>query len=341
MRSTLKDVAEATGFSVSSVSLVLNGRPNRISKESREKILLAARALDYHPNQAAVSLITHRSNTIGLIIPDITNMFFAQLAKGAETRSSELGYCLVLCNTNDDPEKDMEYLNVLLDRGADGILLVSAYRPGTESSGSTPSEKLLQEKPVVLVDRNAERLVDSGRFSGVFSDNELGGYLATKHLLSLGHRKIGCITGPMGAVSSRNRLFGYIRALQEADLTFDGSLVREGNYHIDTGAEFGRQLIDDGVTAIFACNDMMAYGVYRAAIEKGVDIPGKLSVVGYDDLPFSEIAEPPLTSVSQSAYEMGVEAVDKMIIRIKHPEEPTRIVTMEPGLIVRKSTAKI
>lgn len=340
LRATLRDIAEATGFSISSVSLVLNDRPNRISAESREKIIAAAKRLDYHPNQAAVSLITRRSNTIGLIIPDITNMFFAQIAKGAETRSSELGFSLVLCNTNDDPEKDLEYLNVLLDRGADGILLVSSYRPGIER---TPADRkqLLREKPIVLVDRNAERLLDSGHFSSVFSDNEQGAYLATKYLLSLGHKKIGCVTGPMGAVSSKNRLFGYIRALQEADLPFDGTLVREGNYHIDTGYEYGSALIDAGVTAIFAFNDMMAYGVYRAAAERGVSIPGELSVVGYDDLPFSEISEPPLTSVRQGAYEIGVESVNTIVRQIGDLQRTPQTTTLQPELVVRKSTGQV
>ena len=340
MRATLKDIAEATGYSISSVSLVLNDRPNRISAGSREKILQAAKRLDYHPNQAAVSLITRRSNIIGLIVPDITNMFFAQVAKGAETRSSELGYSLVLCNTNDEPEKDLEYLGVLLDRGADGILLVSSYQPGIERK-PLDGKKLLSEKPVVLVDRNADRLADSGRYSGVFSDNELGAYLATKHLLSLGHKKIGCITGPMAAASSKNRLFGYIRALQEAELPFDNSLVREGNYRIDTGFEFGSQLIDAGASAIFAFNDMMAYGVYRAAGEKGVSIPDDLSVIGYDDLPFSEIAEPPLTSVRQGAYNIGVEAVNAIVRQIDAPQKKPEMLTLRPELIVRKSVKQI
>jgi LacI family transcriptional regulator len=183
--------------------------------------------------------------------------------------------------------------------------------------------------------------VDSGRYSGVFSDNELGAYLATKHLLSLGHRKIGCVTGPMGAASSKNRLFGYIRALQEAELPFDGALVREGNYHIDTGFEFGCALIDAGATAIFAFNDMMAYGVYRAASVKGVSVPGELSIVGYDDLPFSEIAEPPLTSVRQGAYEIGVEAVNAIVRQITEPETAPQNVTLRPELVVRKSTARV
>lgn len=341
MRATLKDIAEATGLSVSSVSLVLNNRPHRISHESCQKILKAARELDYHPNQAAVSLITKRSKSIGLVIPDITNMFFAQIAKGAETRSAELGYSLVLCNTNDNPGKDVDYINVLLDRGVDGILLVSAYRPGGAATKRLPGELRLMEKPVVLVDRNVEHLSAKEHFSGVFSDNELGGYLATRHLISLGHTKIGCITGPMGAVSSKNRLFGHIRALQEAGITFDGALVREGNYHINSGFEFGNQLLDQGVTAIFACNDMMAYGVYRAAAGRGVAIPKELSVVGFDDLPFSEIAEPSLTSVKQSSYEMGVRAVDKIIKMITKPEEIGDISTLKPELVIRKSTGRI
>ncbi len=338
MRATLKDIAEATGLSVSSVSLVLNDRPNRISAKNRQLILEKARELHYHPNQTAVSLITRRSTTIGLVLPDITNTFFAQIAKGAETRSRELGYSLMLCNTNDSPEKDDDYINVLLSRGVDGILLVSSYQPGGDTLCSARWEPSSLEKPVVLVDRGLDQFAHKQRISGVFADNELGGYLATQHLISLGHRKIGCITGPMGAASSKNRLFGHIRALQLAGLTFDSSLVREGDFHTESGFLLGGQLLDLGVTGIFACNDMMAYGVYRAAAQRGVQIPTELSVVGFDDLPFSEITEPPLTTVRQSAYAMGVSAVDKVVrmIRDEHVTEP--IETMSPRLILRKST---
>ena len=338
MRATLKDIAEETGLSVSSVSLVLNGRPNRISEKNRQKIIETARKLNYRPNQNAVSLITKRSRVIGLVMPDMTNMFFAQIAKGAESRSRELGYSLILCNTNDSPEKDVDYINVLLSQGVDGILLVSSYRPGGESSDYDPEKEHLLEKPVVLIDRRAVGCPIGEKVSGVFADNEVGGYLATKHLISLGHTKIGCITGPLGAASAKNRLFGHIRALQEAGLPFDRSLVREGDFHTDSGFVMGEQLLNKGVTAVFAGNDMMAYGVYRAAGKMGLKVPDDLSIVGFDDLKFSEIVEPPLTTVRQNSREMGRNAVDKIVAMINGKEEP--VFTMQPELIVRKSTAE-
>ena len=338
MRATLKDIAEATGLSVSSVSLVLNDRPNRISEKKRKLILEKAQELHYRPNQSAVSLITKRSMTIGLILPDITNTFFAQIAKGAETRSRELGYSLMLCNTNDSPEKDEDYIHVLLGRGVDGILLVSSYRPGNLSDQSSLLDHRNQEKPIVLLDRSMNKLSASQKVSGIFADNELGGYLATEHLISQGHTRIGCITGPMGAASSKNRLFGHIRAMQTAGLVFDSSLVREGNFHTETGYILAKQLLDQGVTGIFACNDMMAYGVYRAASERGLRIPEDLSVIGFDDLPFSQIVDPPLTSVRQSAYDMGVAAVDKVIRMIKNDSVVEPIAMMSPELVLRGST---
>ncbi|MEG1108938.1 MAG: LacI family DNA-binding transcriptional regulator [Oscillospiraceae bacterium] len=338
MRTTIRDIALQTGLSVSTVSLVLNHKQHRISEESCDRVFKAAKELNYRPNQAAVSLITKRTNTLGLIIPDITNVFFAEIAKGAQARCQELGNSLILCNTNDNPEKDVDYVNVLLDRGVDGILLVTSV-----SAGKSSAERCLEilgrsEKPAVLVDREINVGANSASFPGVFSDNEHGGYLATKHLLSLGHSKIGCITGPMGAQSSKHRLFGHIRALQEAGLAFEPSLVREGSYHTESGFRLSGELIDMGVTAIFACNDMMAYGVCRQAAARGIVIPKQLSVVGFDDLPFSEFFEAPLTSVKQPAYDMGVCAVDKIAGIIAFPQEPWESTKFRPQLIIRKST---
>ncbi|MEG2105107.1 MAG: LacI family DNA-binding transcriptional regulator [Oscillospiraceae bacterium] len=338
MRTTIRDIALRTGLSVSTVSLVLNHKEHRISEETCKRVFQAAKELNYRPNQAAVSLITKRTNTLGLIIPDITNVFFAEIAKGAQVRSQELGYSLILCNTNDDPEKDVDYVNVLLDRGVDGILLVTSV-----TSGKTSGEKCLEilkytDKPVVLVDREIFPGTSNSELPGVFSDNELGGYMATKHLLSLGHTKLGCITGPMGAQSSKHRLFGHIRALQEAGLSFDPALVKEGNYHTESGFRLSGELLDIGVTGIFACNDMMAYGVCRKAAERGILIPTQLSVVGFDDLPFSEFVETPLTSIKQPAYEMGEAAVEKMIGILANPDLPCESTTFQPELVIRKST---
>lgn len=334
MRVTIKDIAEKTGLSVSTVSLVLNHKKHRISEETCARVWEAARTLGYRPNQLAVSLVTRRSKTLGLMIPDITNAFFAEIARAAEAQSQQSGYSVILCNTNNDPQKDIDYIHILTDRGIDGVIYVMAIA-GYQSQGAACLDILRRmETPVIMVDR----FLPDEHNMRVLTDNAHGGYLATKHLLALGHRRIGCITGPMGA-SSQQRLFGYIRALQEHGIAFDPALTREGDYRTGSGYRLTGELLEKGVSAIFACNDMMAYGVYKRAIQAGRCVPQSLSIVGYDDLPFSEIMEIPLTTVRQPTEEMGAYAAKKLIAQIEGDSAGCDM-TFQPELIVRKSTAQ-
>ena len=335
MRVTIKDIARKTGLSVSTVSLVLNNKPHRISDQTRPKILDTAREMNYHPNQLAVGLIKKKTNTIGLIIPDITNGFFAEISKGAEVACQKQGYSMILCNSNDNPKKDIDYTNVLLERGVDGIIFAMAVN-STHNKAAECYELLRHfDKPVVLVDRIVKELP----LLSVSSDNEQGGYLAAKHLLKLGHRRIGCITGPMGSQSSKQRLFGYIRAIQEFSVPFRSELVAEGDYHADSGYRLSQHLLEEGATAILACNDMMSYGVYRAARQQNLKIPEDLSVVGFDDVTFSEMLEVPLTTVAQPAYQMGSEAVNTLLGVISGEEAEKESLVFQPELMIRKSSA--
>lgn len=335
MRVTIKDIAEKTGLSVSTVSLVLNNKKHRLSQETRDRVWAAAREMGYRPNQLAVSLVTRRSKTVGLILPDVTNMFFGEIAKGAEEESQRNGYSLILCNTNDNPQKDIDYMNVLLDRGIDGVIFVMSVTAYAHRAAECLSMLARMDRPVILVDR----LLPGQDCACVRTDNELGGYLATRHLLELGHRRVGCITGPMGGQSSKQRFYGYIRALQEYRVAFDPELVLEGNFRTDLACDLTGRLLEKGVTAVFACNDMMAYGVYRRAAGMGRRVPEDLSIVGYDDLPFSEIMETPLTTVSQPARLMGERAAKNIIDEINGRAPQNREVVFEPELIVRKSSA--
>lgn len=341
MRVTIKDIAKKTALSVSTVSLVLNHKSQRISQKTIDLVLQTAKEMHYHPNQIAVGLITKKTNTLGLIIPDITNTFFAEIAKGAEAECQECGYSLILCNTNDNPQKDVDYVNVLVDKGVDGILFTISV--SSQVHKDTQCFKILKqvEKPVVLVDRAVEQEDTNCVAPSVLVDNELGGYMATCHLLKLGHKRIGFISGPMGEQSSQKRLFGYIRALQEFGVTFDPQLVKVGDYHTSTGYRLSAELLEQHVTAIFSCNDMMAYGIYERVIQKGLKIPHDLSVVGFDDLKFSQLMEVPLTSMKQPAYEMGVSAVKKMIEIIDNPDKPQKDIIFKPELVVRKSTGPV
>lgn len=335
MRVRIKDIAEKTGLSVSTVSLVLSKKEHRIPVETCKRVIDVAKELHYRPNQMAASLVTQRTKTIGLIIPDITNMFFAEIAKSAENECQKAGYSIILCNTNDNPQSDIDYVNMLVGRGVDGILFAMAVNATVNKAEECFAISHQYEKPIILVDR----VVPGLNTVCVLSDNEMGGYVATRHLLELGHKKIGCITGPMGAQSSKQRLFGYIRALQEYGVAFDTNYIKEGNYHTQSGFQLSKELFELDVTAIFACNDMMAYGVYKQAAFNGKKIPEDLSIVGFDDLQFSELMEVPLTSVSQPAIEMGQSAVKRMIKWIDHPDQQPENITFKSELIIRKSTS--
>lgn len=341
MRVTIKDIARNTGLSVSTVSLVLNRKSGRISEKTIRKVMEAAEGMNYHPNRLAVGLITKKTQTLGLIIPDIANAFFAEIAKGAEAECQKQDYSLILCNTNDNPQKDVDYANVLIDKGVDGILFTMAVSSQVHKDSQCFEIVKQAEKPMILVDRAVQDESPEMSAPCVGVDNELGGYLATKHLLGMGHGKIGYISGPMGEQSSQKRLFGYIKALQEAGVTFDPTFIKVGDYHMETGYRLSGELIEQGVSAIFAGNDMMAYGVYKQAKERGIAIPRDLSVVGFDDLQFSQFMEVPLTSMRQPAYEIGECAVRKIISWIENPEEVPESVRFKPELMARASSGKV
>ena len=336
-RVTIKDIAAKAGVSVTTVSLVLNGKEHRIAKETRKRIIDIANALDYRPNQLAVGLITKRTNTVGLLIPDVSNSYFSELAKGAEGKAAENGYNLILCNTNDSPGKDCEYINVLLDRGVDGIIMVPSGKGKDETLNQCLSLMMRSQKPFVL----ADRIRVGTSYSGVTLDQIKGGYLATEYLIKQGHRKIGCITGPLGMVNAYMRYQGYKKALQDNGISYNSKLVKEGTYHIEDGLVQSKELFKENVTAIFACNDLMAYGVYKSAVNEGIKVPEELSIVGFDNIPFSEFLEVPLTTIHQPVGQIGELSVEKLINLIMKKEEKEKLVVLEPELIVRDSVKAI
>ena len=196
MRATIKDIAAKTGFSVTTISLVLNGKAARISEETKSLILETAEQLNYRPNQLAVSLVKKRSKTIGLIVPDIANIYFANMAKWIDEACRKQDFTVILCNTNESHDRDMEYITMLADKGADGILYIMA-KDSTLARSLQAVERMEElHLPYVILDR----IPDSLRCPGISTDHERGGYLAARHLIELGHRRIACVTGPMGTL---------------------------------------------------------------------------------------------------------------------------------------------
>lgn len=336
MRTTIKDIANYTGLSVTTISLVLNKKANKIPEATRLKVQEAVKKLNYHPNQLAVGLVKKRTQTIGLIISDVSNAFFSILAKGVEDTCRQCGWNLILCNTNDEHEREMSYIQVLADRGADGILFCMAR--DNDRKKTQESIKLLKKMtmPFIMIDRH----IDASECSSVIADHMHGGYNAAKYLLELGHRRIGCITGPNNLQDSMERLNGYKKALLEWNVSYDETLIYEGRYDYESGVAAAEYLMAKKVTAIFAFNDLSAYGAYSRIKKQGYKIPEDISLIGYDDIFFSGLLDVPLTSVHQPIYEMGVAAVKQLIDELEH-ESMHRKVIFDTQLMIRESTGRI
>jgi family./Bacterial regulatory proteins, lacI family. len=333
VRATLQDVARKVGLSTTTVSLVLNNKPNRISEGTRRKILAAARELNYRPNHIAVSMVTRQTQTLGLILPDISNPFFAELARVIEDECSRYGYSVLYGNTHGSVKRDFEYLNIFLDRSVDAVIMSLSNSFGPDDSKRFLDIVKSANVPVIMVDRTP----DAPGIVSVVLDHRLGGYLAAKHLLSLGHKRIGCISGPENVPGAVQRLEGFKNALEEAKIPFDSGLVYTGDFSAESGSRALPCLLDQNVTAVFACNDMMALGVYRACRLYGIRIPDDISVVGFDDIYLSDFLDPPLTTVAQPIEDMGRECVRQAMAAIKSGTAGSGAFVFRPVLKVRGS----
>ncbi len=338
MRVTIKDVAAKTNLSITTVSLVLNNKPSKISQKTRELVIKTAKELNYMPNQIAVSMIKKRSKTVGFIVPDISNTYFSTLAKGVEETCHENGFNTILCNTGDQHERDAEYIKVLATRNVDGILYCMSKDSDIERFKA--NHQLLESLniPYIMLDRTVSPEQIGRVLPCVQLNHRKGGYMATEHLLAMGHTKIGCITGPLRLTDAKLRVDGYKEALAEADIPFRSELIFEGDYDIAGGVEAVEPLLSQGATAFFASNDLMAYGACKALRDRGLTIPSDVSVVGYDDIYFSEILEVPLTTIRQPIEEMGATAALQLIAAMKEGKSDFDYIPFEPRLIIRAST---
>ncbi|XMB71666.1 LacI family DNA-binding transcriptional regulator [Mycoplasmatota bacterium WC30] len=338
MKPTIRDIAREAGVSVTSVSLVLNDRKNTIPKSTRDRIKLVAKELNYHPNQIAVGLVTKKTKSIGLIVPDISNSFFADLAKSVENNLSALGYSLILSNSNNSLKESKHYVDLLVNRGVDGLIISFS---GDDSDDLKEKQNLVEtlnhlDVPLISLDSWMEGLI----CPGVSVYHSKGGYLATKYLIEMGHKKIGCVSGKNGNYSSDRRLKGYMKALTEARLEYNPAYVCEGDYQYMSGYSCGKKLLKTDITAIFVSNDLMAYGVYLAAQEEGKRIPEDISVIGFDDMFFSSMLSVPLTTIRQSVDKLGELACKLLIKRINKEHLEQDFIQLEPSLVERSSTMK-
>ena len=326
---TIREVAERAGVSITTVSHVVN-QTRFVSEDVRTRVNDAIRDTNYQPNALARSLRRGKTHTIGLIIPDSGNPFFAEVGRAVEGEAFAKGYSVIFCNTEGNSVREDFYLDVLAKKQVDGIILVS---------GGVPTQSFVQLHdhitPLVIVDRDSSDLA----IDTVLTDNLGGGLLATRHLTNLGHKRIACLTGASTVSPSAQRVNGYRQALQEAGLNYDESLVCPGDYSAAAGWTNGRTLLSlsDRPTAIFACNDMMAIGVLRAAAEMGLRVPDDLALVGFDDIELAAYANPPLTTVAQDKQKIGEIAVSLLVEKIGDQQINGRREFLQPSLVIRKS----
>lgn len=312
-RVTLKDIAQATGVDISTVSRSLSGSYG-INKATRERVLATAAELNYQPNRVARGLATGRSHTVGLIVSDIRNPFFAEVARGAEDAACAAGCDVVLCNSDLDPAKQMRYIRSLLSKRVDGILMNSVGGLDRVQQEQLAGSGL----PVVLLNR--PRTVST--FCTVIADNNEGGYLAGEYLIRLGHTEIAHLTGPRDHGNLKERARGFLRAFSNAPAR-KPPLVLYGEHNFKGGYELARTVVAryPEITAIFTANDIMAFGAMRALMDAGVEIPRDMSLIGFDNVEFAAVVHPPLTTIHQPKYEMGRAAVE-MILASKDKLDP-------------------
>ncbi len=332
---TIKDVALRAGVSVTTVSHVVNDT-RHVSAKGRERVEEAIRELGYVPNAMARSLKSNTTSTLGMLIPNSSNPYFAEIVRIVEDRCFGAGYTLVLCNTDDEPRRQSVYLQVLAERRIDGLIVVST---GAGDDDSLVTQLHGLRIPTVLVDREiadpACDLVETAHMQG--------GLLAVRHLLSLGHKRIACIGGPVGVMPSEQRIEGWRIALAEAGATpSTDALLWRGGFTSQGGYEAMHAILrtEQAPSAVFVCNDLMAIGALRAAHESGVHVPDDLSIVGFDDIELSAYTSPPLTTVAQPKERIGALAVDMLLERVGGKRRDARKVVLQPELRVRASTAR-
>lgn len=331
MRITLKDIAKEANVSISAVSLVLNNKPCRISEKKREKIKQVAAAYNYTANQMARSLVTRETKTLGLIIPDIENIFFSSLAKNIERQCRKAGYTLMIVNSNDHFEEDIELLDLLKARSVDGIFII----PSNESYKNDDQlvERLGHLKiPYVMIDR----VFPDHDCDQVLFDNEYGAYVAVRHLLEKGHKKIACISS-VDSNNGRLRVSGYQKAMKEFGCEIKPNHIIAGDYRMESGYQAGNQLMNEDVTAIFISNDMMSLGFLKSLYEQDKTVPEDYSVVSYDHSIYPYVFGVELTSVEQNIMILADKACELMKNRLKDPTIPYRSINLRPALIQKNS----
>ncbi|WFE27005.1 LacI family DNA-binding transcriptional regulator [Solwaraspora sp. WMMD791] len=328
---TIYDVARQARVSPATVSRVVNGHAN-VDPVLADRVRQAMRELDYRPNALARNLRRSRTTLWAVLISDIGNPFFTALVRGVEDVAQQVGYSVVLCNTDEDPAKEARYLNAVLAEQVAGVLIAPSGAAGD-------LDRLTALRvPFVVIDRQ----LHGGRIDTVLVDNEHGARLATAHLAESGYRRIACITGRRGVYTASSRLAGYRLALADAGQPYREELVRYADFRTDGGYQAMADLLrmSPRPDALFAANNLMTVGAVECLVDQGVDVPAEMGVVGFDDLPWAHLVRPALTTVTQPTYELGEAAAHLLAARIADPDRAATTVTLPTKLQVRESSTR-
>ncbi len=327
---TIVDVAREAGVSHSTVSRVLNGRPS-IKPETRTRVLAALERLGYAPNLSARSLAGGRLGVVGIVVLDLESSYITQVVRGVDAALADAGWDLMLCTTHRREQRETSYVSRLSVGLVDGLLVLLPKR-----SDEYAEDLASRSFPFVLVDHSGSPLANS-----IVAANHTGGVQAIEHLASLGHRRIGVITGDLDTDAGRDRLEGSRSAIERLDLDTDPALVVDGDFLEDGGYDGTKVLLglEYPPTALLTGSDTAAFGALRAIADAGLVVPGDISVIGFDDIPEAALATPQLTTVRQPLVEMGRRAVEMLLAVIDDPSRPVAHVEYPTDVVVRRSTA--
>jgi LacI family transcriptional regulator len=334
---TLNDIARKAGVSVSTVSRVLNSKikTNRISPKTAQLVLEAAKELNYRPNQLARGLRLKKTHTIGLVVPDISNPFFAHVTRMIQKNAYEFGYSMIVCNTDEDIETEIEQIYLLRGKGVDGYIIMPV---GVENDHII--ELMEFDKPLVLLDR----CFDGLETNSVVVDNYSGSYQATHYLIQQGHKRIAIIQGLINTSTNSDRVKGYKDALIKNGISIDKKLIVGNDFRKDNGYIETKLLLasPEPPTAIFTMSDLITLGALEAIKESDFTIPDDLSILSYDDIDFAPFFKSPLTAVRQPKESMGKVAVKLLIEDIKLKGKSTKQkIILKPELVIRESVKNL
>lgn len=320
----LKDVAEKAGVSVATVSYVLNDTGS-VSAGVRNKVLAAVRALGYSPNRAAQAMRTGRTSTLGLVLPDLLNPLFPEMAQAFEHAAREFGYSIFLVDTKHSDEIERQGIASLIQQGVDGII----WFPRTQQD---TVQDISAQVPIVVLDR------DLPGFDIVRPDHEQGGRLQSEYLLGKGHKRVGLLYGPLSVDNMRLRRDAFYESFsKEGDITWE----LENPFSMEITEENRERLGQAGPTAIVAGNDMIAVGIIKTLNELGITVPERVSVIGFDNISWCNVVTPALTTIRMQLKEIAAEAVSLLFRRIKEPDLPKRKIVIDVELVPRASVATV